>query len=226
MPRGMVPEIMNEAKERLKNLNKKKELEQRDGYLFKLLKEDILYNGLCVLTNKRVYFRGRYFQKAGKGYRSDRGEYMVELKDVTGFGFSTARFGILFFLGIVFVIVMSVLTALFLRLVEVVDHLYFGNEAIIHSCLAFLVLGLIAVPICYYLKPFKIFAIDYPGGGIAFLVFDFLEEDAKVFQKALYNAKEALTMGEDESAPKEGMAPAPCQEQDSSDSLKIAESGE
>lgn len=227
-------ESMKELKELFVDLDEKETSVLGEGYLYRFLKEDILQSGFCVLTDKRLYFKGRYLHKAGRGYRSDKGEYAIDLKDVTGSGFSTARFGIVFFLGILFVIVLSVLTALFLRFVEVVDHLYFGNEAIIKSCLVLLVLGLIAVPIYYYLKPFRIFVIEYAGGGIAFLVFDYLEEDARVFQKALYKAKDTLASAEDARAsvkddfvPEKEMADTvPCQGHDDSDGLKFAKSAE
>ena len=216
---------MKELKELFIDVNEKEASVLGEGYLYRFLKEDILHSGFCVLTDKRLYFKGRYFQKSGKGYRSDKGEYAIDLKDVTGSGFSTTRFGIVFFLEVLFVIVLAALTALFLRFVEVVDHLYFGNEAIIKCCLVFMVLGLFAVPIYYYLKPFRIFVIEYAGGGIAFLVFDYLEEDARLFQKALYKAKDALTPMNEASVPKETVdIPVPCQEEGSPDALELAES--
>lgn len=225
--KGNGVEIMKELKELFIDLDEKETSVLYEGLLDRFLDEGVLRSGFCVLSDRRLYFKGRYFQKSGKGYRSDKGEYAVDLKDVTGSGFSTTRFGIVFFLGILFVIVLSVLTALFLRFVEVVDHLYFGNEAIIKSCLVFLVLGLIAVPIYYYVKPFRIFVIEYAGGGIAFLVYDYLEEDIRMFQKAIYKAKDALSAEKEDSALKETVdVPVPCQEQGGSDALEFAESAE
>lgn len=189
----MVFKSMKEVKELFIDADEKETSILGEWYLHRFLKEDILHSGFCVLTDKRLYFKGKYFHKIGRGYRSDKGEYAIDLKDVTGSGFSTARFGIVFFLEVLFVIVLSVLTALFLRLVEVVEHYYFGYDAIISLCLFFMVLGLLAVPFYYYLKPFKIFVIEYAGGGIAFLAFDYLEEDVRVFQKALYKAKDSLS---------------------------------
>lgn len=183
---------MKELKDMFIDSDEKETSVLGEGDLYWFLKEDILQSGFCVLTDKRLYFKGKYFHKIGRGYRPDKGEYAIDLKDVTGSGFSTARFGIVFFLEVLFVIVLSVLTALFLRLVEVVEHCYFGYDAIIRLCLFFMVVGLLAVPIYYYLKPFKIFVIEYVGGGIAFLAFDYLEEDVRVFQKALYKAKDSL----------------------------------
>lgn len=198
----------------------------REGNMVRFLKEDVLRSGFCVLTNKRLYFKGRYFMKSGKGYRSDKGEYSVDLKDVTGSGFSTTRFGIVLFLEMLFVIVLSGLTALFLKFVEVVDNLHFGNELIIECCLGIMVIGLLIVPIYYYLNPFRIFVIEYVGGGIAFLVYSYsyLENDSKMFQKALYKAKEAsLQSGEGYMVKEDVGSTAPCQEHGGSDALELAQ---
>jgi len=135
----------------------------------------------------------------------------------------------------------TVLTALFLRFVEVVDHFYFGDETIIESCLVLMALGLIAVPFYYYLKPFKAFVIEYAGGGIAFLVPDYFEEDARMFQKALHRAKDLGALAKDSGAlakdsqaaakdsqvPVEGIAASGvCRESVGPDGLSLAQSAE
>ena len=114
------------------------------------------------------------------------------MKDVTGSGFSTARFGFVFALGIVFVILLSVLAGFFLLFVEKVDHVYFGLQAIVSSCFIVMCIGLVAVPVCYLVRPFKIFVIEYTGGKIAFLSFELLEPDFRAFQQELYKAKDAF----------------------------------
>ncbi len=225
---------MKEVKELFADANEKECSVLGEGYLYKFLTDDVLYRGFCVMTDRRLYFKGKYFQKVGRKFRPDKGEYTIDLKDVTSSGFTTARFGIVFFLEILFVIVMTVLTALFLRFVEVVDHFYFGDETIIESCLVLMALGLIAVPFYYYLKPFKAFVIEYAGGGIAFLVPDYFEEDARMFQKALHRAKDLGALAKDSQAavkdsqvPVEGIAASGvCRESVGPDGLSLAQSAE
>lgn len=222
---------MKEVKELFADANEKECSVLGEGYLYKFLTDDVLYRGFCVMTDRRLYFKGKYFQKVGRKFRPDKGEYTIDLKDVTSSGFTTARFGIVFFLEILFVIVM---TALFLRFVEVVDHFYFGDETIIESCLVLMALGLIAVPFYYYLKPFKAFVIEYAGGGIAFLVPDYFEEDARMFQKALHRAKDLGALAKDSQAavkdsqvPVEGIAASGvCRESVGPDGLSLAQSAE
>lgn len=161
------------------------------GQLHRFLEEGILKSGFCILTDRRVYFRGRYLQKTGSAYQASRGEYTIDLKDVTGSGFSTARFGVVFLLGILYVLVMTVLAGFFLFFLGEAQQYRFDMPSVFWSCKILLGLGLVAVPVCYYLKPFRVFVIEYSGGEIAFLVYDYLEDDMRLFQKALYRAKDA-----------------------------------
>ncbi|WP_300569354.1 hypothetical protein [uncultured Acetatifactor sp.] len=164
-----------------------------EGFLYKFLEEGCMKSHFCVLTDKRVYVKGRYFHSTGRAYRVREGDYTIDVKDVTGSGFSTARFGFVFALGIAFVILLSVLAGFFLLFVEKVDHVYFGLQAIVSSCFIVMCIGLVAVPVCYLVRPFKIFVIEYTGGKIAFLSFELLEPDFRAFQQELYKAKDAFS---------------------------------
>lgn len=164
-----------------------------EGYLVPLRTKSFPMSGVCVLTDRRLYCKGRFFQKAGKVYQSDKGEYTIDLKDVTGSGFSTARFGAFLLFEILFVILLSILTGFFLLFVEKVEHSYFGLDAITWSCMILLVVGLVAAVIYYYLKPFRIFVIEYMTGKIAFLAFNYPEDDLRMFQRELHKAKDACS---------------------------------
>lgn len=159
--------------------------------LRRFLAEGILKSGFCILTDRRVYFRGRYFRKAGSAYHADRGECTIDLRDVTGSGFSTARFGAVFLLGVLYVLVVTILAGGFLLFLGEAGQYRFDMPSVLWSCKILLGLGLVAVPVCYYLRPFRIFVIKYSGGEIAFLTSDYLEDDMRLFQKALYREKDA-----------------------------------
>lgn len=53
----------------------------------RFLTTGILGNGFAVLSDKRLYFRGKCLHKKGKFYRTNTEEKSVDLKDVTGTGF-------------------------------------------------------------------------------------------------------------------------------------------
>ncbi len=164
-----------------------------EGFLYKFLDEGIMKDHFCVLTNKRIYVKGTYFHNTDGAYRIRKGDYTIDVKNVISTGFSTARFGGIFLLELLFAVFLTVLTGFFLRFVEIVDHVYFGMDSILWTCSVLLTIGLIAVPIYYYVRPFKIFVIEYGGGKIAFLAFEYLEDDFRTFQQELYKAKDALS---------------------------------
>ena len=83
---------MKEVKELFADANEKECSVLGEGYLYKFLTDDVLYRGFCVMTDRRLYFKGKYFQKVGRKFRPDKGEYTIDLKDVTSSGFTTARF--------------------------------------------------------------------------------------------------------------------------------------
>ena len=88
---------------------------------------------------------------------------------------------------------LSLLTGLFLLFVEAVGHYYFRMDDITCNCLILVVLGLVAALVYYYLKPFRIFVIEYVNGTIAFLAFDYPEDDLRMFQRELHKAKDACS---------------------------------
>ncbi len=159
--------------------------------LHRFLTKGILKSRFCVLTNKRVYVGGTYFHNTDGAYRIRKGEYTIDVRDITSSGFSTVRFGGVFLLEVLFVILLSILTGFFLLFVQAVDHIYFGLDAIIWNCTILLIIGLVAVPIFFYFSPFRIFVIEYTGGKIAFLSFGYLDDDFRMFQRELFKVKDA-----------------------------------
>lgn len=162
------------------------------GFLYKFLEEGRMRSNFCVLTDRRVYVKGLYLHNTHRAYRLKRGESTLDVRDIVNSGFSTTRLGSVFLLEVLFVVLLSVAGGFFLRLVEILDHIYFGLDSIIWGCSILLTVGLIAVPIYYYFNPFKIFVLEYAGGKIAFLAYDYLEDDYRTFQRELYKAKDAF----------------------------------
>ena len=62
------------------------------SYLNNFLLTGTLKKGFCVLTDKRVYFRGNCYSRFGNEYRTNREERIVGLKDITGTGFVDIRY--------------------------------------------------------------------------------------------------------------------------------------
>ena len=80
------------------------------NYLRNFLSTGSLENGFCTVTDKRVYFRGKCYTKSGNNYKSTKEEKTVDLKDVTGTGFTFIKHFWLMILAILCTIWAVVLT--------------------------------------------------------------------------------------------------------------------
>lgn len=164
-----------------------------EGFLYKFLESGVLKDRFCVLTDKRLYVRGWYLHNTDGAYRIRKGEYTIDVDKIICSGFSTARFGGLFILELLLAIFLCVSAGFFLHFVEIVDNVYFGTDSIIWACSILLAISFVAVPIYFYVCPQKIFVIEYGGGRIAFLSYEYLDDDFRRFQRDLYRVKDAFT---------------------------------
>lgn len=146
-----------------------------------------LGNGFAVLSNKRVYFRGRCFLRSGKRFSVRKEERVVDVPNITGTGFVYSNPIWLLVLSIVFAI-----TAI-ISLTQILN----GSNAwpvmlpallIAGGCFAF-----------YRSKKRTLFEISFAGGGIAFDVSWFPTEEAQFFQKNLKLVGDSLKEQEKQS---------------------------
>lgn len=142
-----------------------------------------LSNGFAILTDKRVYFKGKCLIRRGKGFYSKLEEKAVDLSDVTGTGFvhnkalwaKIAMF-LCAFLGGLFAFVFLVAT----------------NTA---SPLLGLLLSVSAILIFFFLYKrynYSAFEISYAGGGIAFDMHWITQGESHEFQRELNVLKDKL----------------------------------
>lgn len=147
--------------------------------------------GFAILSDKRVYFKGKCLYKSGKKYYSSSQERVVDLNDVTGSGFERINPIYLLVTGIVF----AVLTLIFLLTITVHaanDHsVPETGENRLGSFLfvPFLITALIFL-ILYTIKKRNIFKIDYAGGSIGFDLRLIPYSEAEHFNKALRTCKD------------------------------------
>lgn len=154
------------------------------NYLRNFLSTGSLENGFCTVTDKRVYFRGKCYTKSGNNYKSTKEEKTVDLKDVTGTGFTFIKHFWLMILAIlcsiwcVYVIVMCC-NAAYSREAERISMIFMS--------------GLLPTVILWGLYLFlkvKVFEISFAGGKIAFKASSYNENEVNNFQRALRQAKD------------------------------------
>lgn len=145
------------------------------------LSTGVLGNGFAVLSNKRVYFRGRCFTRTGKRFSIRSEERVVDVQNITGTGF--------IYNDPTWLAVLATIFAAFSVLFVVA-----AVEKSVDWVFASLVSLSVAVicGVCYRAKRRTLFEISFAGGGIAFNVSWFPKEEAQFFQKNLKLVGDAL----------------------------------
>lgn len=157
------------------------------GYIKNFIMSGDMSKGFCAVSDKRVYFRGKCYVKSGKYYRVSKEERTVDLKDVTGSGFSYTRNIFAFAVAVI-----GLLYALFVTIAIIVEanNSWYGFRiSDLGSILGNSAPGLIALFI-YIKYNIRIFEITYAGGKIAFKASDYSEEEMQTFQRSLRMAKD------------------------------------
>lgn len=153
-----------------------------DGYLQNFIRDGSLGNGFCVLSDKRVYFKGKCYHRIGGKFSSTKEEKTVDLKDITGVSFTKNSINIIIrLLYWIFVVVQCVL--------------HINMYSTITDPEAFLIIGttglLAFIGLIMEIKSHRTYyEIQFAGGGIAFNASKYGESEMKSFQKKLMQAKD------------------------------------
>ena len=139
----------------------------------------ILGNGFAILTDKRVYFKGKCFARNGRRFVRRFEERTVDVGDITGTGFIHQKPVGAFIIGLLF-------------FVFGVAAYYLMGVAGRLIALPFLALSLICFVISISKK--SLFEIQFAGGGIAFDTHWFDETESQEFQKNIRIAKDNREM--------------------------------
>lgn len=138
------------------------------SFLRNILSAGGVSSGSCVLSDKRLYFKGVCFTKEnGRFVRTDE-ESTVGVKDITASGFTKySQLNFLIF-GIILMIIAIFLLSRFGPVI--------GGIAV----------GIALIPfLAYYLSKVKLFYVAFSGGKIAFRASDYSQKEMQEFQKAL-----------------------------------------
>lgn len=133
----------------------------------------VLGNGFIVLSDRRVYFRGRCLQRVGKRFSYIREDRTVDVENVTGTGF--VHFDPIWrkVLGIIF----SVLTVATLILGAFWDEFLFAAPATLVIAVVFFVR--------YAMTKKTVFEVAFAGGGFGLDMRWMSPEESANFQKAI-----------------------------------------
>lgn len=150
------------------------------SYLRNFLATGSIDKGLCAVTDKRVYFRGKCLNKTGKHYTKSKEERVIGLSDITGTGFIHIKRWL------------SMLTAIILFIISMSGILLAVSGAgdIFGYLGIFLCVVAVVFAILYFVLKLRVFEISYAGGKIAFKASSYSEEEMQSFQKMVHLAKD------------------------------------
>lgn len=167
-------------------------------YLNNFLEMGTLECGFCVVSDKRVYFRGKCYHKTNNHYRSSYEERMVDLKDVTGTGFVESKNLLLMVLAII-----STIYLIFCLLSDKSGSSLRNISNILTSTKLTIEVEstnlIIAIILCigfwtaYFIVETRLFEISFAGGKIAFKASNYNMSEMQEFQKELRRAKDEYT---------------------------------
>lgn len=166
-----------------------------NGYIMNYLANKTMSKGFSFITDKRVYFKGTCLSGTGKSLIKTNEERTVDVKDITGSGFTYHRYwgaliaailSSLIFEGI-FPFVMAYVIVDFQVSYTTVYTTLWRIAAVILLCL-FISLAIILKN--YLFKRRTLFRIEYAGGCIAFNVSYYAKAEIDDFQKQLRRTKD------------------------------------
>lgn len=148
----------------------------------------VLGNGFAILSDKRVYFKGKCLIRKGKGFYSKVEEKSVDIDDITGTGFVHSQadwakalyiiFFVLFIMELL-VFVIALINGVVGAIAGIVEVLISGGLALLFKFL-------------YNRYNYSAFEISYAGGGIAFDMHWITDVESKEFQRCVNLLKDQL----------------------------------
>lgn len=157
-----------------------------NNFLQNFLSGNFNSKGFSVISDKRVYFKGNAFEIDGRTFRNKTVTSSVDLKDVTGTETRTNDP-----VGIkALAIVMMILGGIML-IIGLLSGSESKTSAGIFVVIGFGIIFLAIIPACiYYKKRLSVLTIMFGGGGIAFPLNWFPQQEIENYQKMLRIAKD------------------------------------
>lgn len=157
----------------LVNSNEKIQKILGNGIAENFIATGTLGNGFSILTDERVYFKGKCLVRSGKSFYRKLEERVVDLNDITGTGFVHNRNMVVHILK-------------YLLIIPATISMLTGTPA-----LSFIFWFLFAFFVFLDKKfTYSVFEISFAGGGIGFDLSWISHADAESFQKILRQAKD------------------------------------
>ena len=149
------------------------------GYLSNMLQTGILGKGFGVLTNRRLYYRGKCFYKVGGRYMKTAEDCTVDLQDISSTGFTYTRH-------------LWILLAALADIIWSFWYIFAVGEAGVG--MLSLLSGIVLVGAYIYFK-ITMYTVTFAGGSLSIKASSFGVKEVRAFDKALHQAKDEHLAG-------------------------------
>lgn len=176
--------VVRDIKDMFVSADEKQKAVIGGGYLSNMLQTGILGKGFGVLTNRRLYYRGKCFYKVGGRYMKTDEDCTIDLQDITSSGFTYTRH--------LWLLVMTVAVLAFgmYGLIMTSSSTYPEYGSVI---LIFLI-GIALLAAYLYFK-ISVYEVTFAGGSLSIKASSFGVKEVRAFDKALRQAKDEHLAG-------------------------------
>lgn len=160
-----------------------------NGYIQNYLAGGFVGKGFAVVSDKRVYFKGKRYTTDGNGLRSVTVANSIELKNITG-----VNIGNVFSLALRVFFTLAVCLFIFIIVMTIIDSVNQGFDRFFPYLGTFI--ACLGVPlgtpsiVSYLATKKKLLFIEYTGGSVALEIKWYSKEEINSFLKALIPAKD------------------------------------
>jgi len=148
-----------------------------NNYAINFLTHGMLTKGFTVLSDKRVYFKGKNYTRMGKKFYTTTEERIVDVKDITGTGFIYNKSHGIWFVGV------GILVYFFMKLIAHVTSPYLEMP---QWLLLVMLIAMESVVIYNYFENKRIlFEITFASGSILFNTAWLKKNEAQEFQRKI-----------------------------------------
>ena len=143
------------------------------GFLDNWIQSGGLNKGFGVLTNRRLYYRGKCFHKLGGGYVRTKEDCIVDLQDITSSGFLYTQHIWMLLLAIVGFI--ALFYTLFSDAKEAAPYIFIVSVLLLAA---------------YFIFRSTMYTVTFAGGSLSIKASSYGIKDLKAFDKELHQAKD------------------------------------
>lgn len=155
------------------------------GCLSNMLHSGVLGKGFGVLTDRRLYYRGKCFYRIGGRYMKSDEDCTVDLQDITSSGFTYARNLIWMALA-----TLSGMASLFL-FVTVIGAARYDRPFFTFWLFAFLMVTVL-FSLLFVISKKTIYEVTFAGGTLSIKASSYGVQEVRAFDKALRREKDSL----------------------------------